>query len=254
MKRPIESQLLVRGLNGRTTCLQLNSSTVRASELKAKLEVLHCVPSACQRIICGTKDIGEDGILSADASGNFPSCSVLLRLRGGKGGFGSLLRGSAKSGKHVENNDACRDLSGRRLRHVNAEKKLNTWADDEKEREIEKVAHAHLKKLQAQEKKEREDKEMENLFSKEVKDNEDKLAKSMEVGLMQAKMKRKELNATVNAQVKRQKFGWDLGDLSDSDSDDEDAEEGVGAGPSGAAAASGGAGMKTTTVAGDVKG
>mmetsp|Transcript_21025 Transcript_21025/g.25243 ORF Transcript_21025/g.25243 Transcript_21025/m.25243 type:complete len:158 (+) Transcript_21025:125-598(+) len=123
MKRPIESQLLVRGLNGRTTCLQLNSSTVRASELKAKLEVLHCVPSACQRIICGTKDIGEDGILSADASGNFPSCSVLLRLRGGKGGFGSLLRGSAKSGKHVENNDACRDLSGRRLRHVNAEKK-----------------------------------------------------------------------------------------------------------------------------------
>ena len=43
-----------------------------------------------------------------------------------QGGFGSLLRGSKGKGK-TENTDACRDLSGRRLRHVNAEKKLKEW-------------------------------------------------------------------------------------------------------------------------------
>jgi hypothetical protein len=49
-------------------------------------------------------------------------CAFLeFRLRralpGGKGGFGAMLRGSSSS-KKVRNFDACRDLSGRRLRDV----------------------------------------------------------------------------------------------------------------------------------------
>jgi hypothetical protein len=35
----------------------------------------------------------------------------VLRLRGGKGGFGSLLRGAGKQ-KLTDNFDACRDLHG----------------------------------------------------------------------------------------------------------------------------------------------
>ena len=35
----------------------------------------------------------------------------MLRLRGGKGGFGSLLRGAGKQ-KLTDNFDACRDLQG----------------------------------------------------------------------------------------------------------------------------------------------
>ena len=34
----------------------------------------------------------------------------------------------------TENEDACRDLSGRRLRLVNAEKKLQEWAAADKQR------------------------------------------------------------------------------------------------------------------------
>lgn len=71
-----------------------------------------------------------------------------LRLRGGKGGFGSLLRGAAtKAGQKKTNNfDACRDMSGRRLRHVNAEKKLEEWRAEAEERKLEKMADDFLKK------------------------------------------------------------------------------------------------------------
>ena len=49
---------------------------------------------------------------------------LLLRtgrgLLGGKGGFGAMLRNAGKSGGgQVKNFGACRDLTGRRLRHVN---------------------------------------------------------------------------------------------------------------------------------------
>jgi hypothetical protein len=44
-----------------------------------------------------------------------------------QGGFGSLLRGAGKGGRITNNDDACRDLSGRRLRGVNAEAKLQEW-------------------------------------------------------------------------------------------------------------------------------
>ena len=44
------------------------------------------------------------------------------------GGFGAMLR---NLGKNIDtknmNYDACRDLSGRRMRHVSNEKKLKDW-------------------------------------------------------------------------------------------------------------------------------
>jgi len=51
-----------------------------------------------------------------------PHAVVRIELRrsllGGKGGFGSLLRSMKPKVKGDENFDACRDLSGRRLRTV----------------------------------------------------------------------------------------------------------------------------------------
>ena len=38
-------------------------------------------------------------------------------------GFGALIRAMGMKTNKNRNKDACRDLSGRRLRHVNAEKK-----------------------------------------------------------------------------------------------------------------------------------
>ena len=61
---------------------------------------------------------------------------VRIRLKGGKGGFGSSLRLQQATKKQTKNFDACRDLQGRRLRKVNQEKQLNEWrmkkAEEEK--------------------------------------------------------------------------------------------------------------------------
>ncbi len=58
-------------------------------------------------------------------------------LAGGKGGFGSLLR-SKKSTVKTTNFGACRDLSGRRLRHVEQERALAAWHAGAAQRELEK--------------------------------------------------------------------------------------------------------------------
>lgn len=54
-----------------------------------------------------------------------PECSihVILRLIGGKGGFGSMLRAIGAQIEKTTNREACRDLSGRRLRDINEEKR-----------------------------------------------------------------------------------------------------------------------------------
>ncbi|GCB81503.1 hypothetical protein scyTo_0023292, partial [Scyliorhinus torazame] len=48
--------------------------------------------------------------------------SLEQRLVGGKGGFGSMLRALGAQIEKTTNREACRDLSGRRLRDVNHEK------------------------------------------------------------------------------------------------------------------------------------
>ncbi|WAR18738.1 SDE2-like protein [Mya arenaria] len=62
-----------------------------------------------------------------------------LRIPGGKGGFGSMLRAIGAQIEKTTNREACRDLSGRRMRDVNNEKDLKEWlakqSDREKERE-----------------------------------------------------------------------------------------------------------------------
>lgn len=45
-----------------------------------------------------------------------------IRVLGGKGGFGSMLRAIGAQIEKTTNREACRDLSGRRMRDVNNEK------------------------------------------------------------------------------------------------------------------------------------
>jgi len=70
--------------------------------------------------------------ITGDAS-SYPFCSVrcISSIRGGKGGFGTLLKGqSRQSGAKLTTDfGACRDLQGRRLRHVNDEIKLRKWRE-----------------------------------------------------------------------------------------------------------------------------
>ena len=50
-------------------------------------------------------------------------CHAVLCLPGGKGGFGSMLRAIGAQIEKTTNREACRDLSGRRMRDINDEKK-----------------------------------------------------------------------------------------------------------------------------------
>ncbi|KAM4861670.1 splicing regulator SDE2 [Thomomys bottae] len=69
------------------------------------------------------------------------------RLRGGKGGFGSMLRALGAQIEKTTNREACRDLSGRRLRDVNHEKAMAEWVKQQAEREAEKEQR-RLERLQ----------------------------------------------------------------------------------------------------------
>ncbi|XP_039594019.1 replication stress response regulator SDE2 [Polypterus senegalus] len=64
--------------------------------------------------------------------------SLEPRIFGGKGGFGSMLRALGAQIEKTTNREACRDLSGRRLRDVNHEKEMAEWLKKQAEREAEK--------------------------------------------------------------------------------------------------------------------
>jgi len=64
---------------------------------------------------------------------------VVPRLLGGKGGFGSMLRAIGAQIEKTTNREACRDLSGRRLRDINEEKRLKAWIEKQTKREKEAV-------------------------------------------------------------------------------------------------------------------
>ncbi|XP_035912508.1 replication stress response regulator SDE2 [Anopheles stephensi] len=55
------------------------------------------------------------------------------RLVGGKGGFGSMLRAIGAQIEKTTNREACRDLSGRRLRDINEEKRLKAYLEKQQE-------------------------------------------------------------------------------------------------------------------------
>ncbi|KAK6919991.1 Sde2, N-terminal ubiquitin domain [Dillenia turbinata] len=142
--------LFVKHIDGKTLTLKFPTPTITGETLIQILQTETLIPAHHQLLISqGHKITSQTLISTSHESPNlFPTVNLLLRLPGGKGGFGSLLRGAAtKAGQKKTNNfDACRDISGRRLRHVNAEKKLEEWKLEEEERRLEKMAEDFIKK------------------------------------------------------------------------------------------------------------
>lgn len=85
-------------------------------------------------VVCNGRKIKEELPLE-----NGKTYHIVPRLVGGKGGFGSMLRAIGAQIEKTTSREACRDLSGRRMRDINNEKKLKDWlakeADREKDRE-----------------------------------------------------------------------------------------------------------------------
>ncbi|CAL9774822.1 unnamed protein product [Musa acuminata subsp. burmannicoides] len=221
-------QIFVKLLDGRTQCLQIPSPTLSGETLRRDLVARTRIPLRFLRLVSGSRVISDETVISASTDGLFPSVSLLLRLPGGKGGFGSLLRGAAtKAGQKKTNNfDACRDMSGRRLRHVNAEKKLEEWKAEAEERRLEKLAEDFLKK-KAKEVKKNSTAAVEKYLEKYREDAE-KCMEEVEESVRQSfslyKESKRKILPLSEPSSKRLKIWLGKKKMEDSDSDTDDSE------------------------------
>ncbi|KAL4151606.1 hypothetical protein PRNP1_008548 [Phytophthora ramorum] len=114
----------------RTLCLSLDAGAASVERLASFVQQREGVPASLL-------DLYVDG-RKLDDLAHVPSFPAIIRarlrggLRGGKGGFGAMLRsmGKASGAKATTNFGACRDLHGRRLRHVNQEVAMSKWQQD----------------------------------------------------------------------------------------------------------------------------
>lgn len=220
-------QLFVLGVDGACSSVILQDSDTLL-QLKECLQVQLGVPVSQQLLTSlGGRSLHSEGSTLAD-SGLSHGCTVqlLLRLCGGKGGFGALLRGQGRDGKITDNFDAMRDLSGRRVRHVEAEKKLKAWEQETKERELEQLALKHMKDMARQAKKERDYQVNVEEVKREHKEAADRVVEAVHTALAEG------LN-------QQQKHGNSSGRSSSGDGSSGEASAGAAAaGDSGAAAGS----------------
>ncbi|NXI67860.1 SDE2 regulator, partial [Anseranas semipalmata] len=100
------------------------------------------IPEESLYVKCNGRLVNDEDILQ-----NGMVYSLEPRLCGGKGGFGSMLRALGAQIEKTTNREACRDLSGRRLRDVNHEKAMAEWVKQQAEREAEKEQR-RLERLQ----------------------------------------------------------------------------------------------------------
>jgi hypothetical protein len=156
--------------------------------------------------------------------------SIQPKLCGGKGGFGSMLRAIGAQIEKTTNREACRDLSGRRLRDINEEKRLKAWIEKQSTRNEEAAERKKrkLEKLCAEPKHEFKDKtyyQQRSVLTERVED-------AVEVGFAAASSSGIKSTVTQDSKTnlkKKRKTILDLDDDIDSDdlesSDDSGKEE-----------------------------
>ncbi|KAL2893226.1 Replication stress response regulator SDE2 [Bienertia sinuspersici] len=150
MAEPNIIQFFVKLFDNKTLTLQFPThQTLTPQSIKHQIQTLTKIPIESQNLTLNGKFL-SNSIQIPLKSLSLSTIYLNLSLLGGKGGFGSLLRGAAtKAGQKKTNNfDACRDMSGRRLRHVNAEKRMEEWRAEEEDRKMEKMAEQYLKKME----------------------------------------------------------------------------------------------------------
>lgn len=141
-----------------------------------------------------------------------------------------MLRAIGAQIEKTTNREACRDLSGRRLRDINEEKRLKTWLDSQKnrERDAEDKQKKKIEKLQAKPKHEFKDEAYEQARS----DLTQNIADSVEEGFKKAaeqqqsiSLKRSATEVKGNSKKLKTKKGamW-LGDISSSSDTDDDSD------------------------------
>ncbi|XVE73718.1 hypothetical protein DITRI_Ditri11bG0141200 [Diplodiscus trichospermus] len=218
---PKQLQLFVKLLNGETLSLQFPTPQVQVCSVKHRIHEITQIPINFQRLIRGHQ-LKDDSVISHSNT----TLNLSLRLLGGKGGFGSLLRGAAtKAGqKKTSNFEACRDMSGRRLRHVNAEKRLEEWKAELEERKLEKIAEDFIKKKAKSGKKGVGDGEAEKYVEK-YREESSRCVAVVEESVRAACQNGKRKAVPGGADAKRLKIWMGKRKLNESDSDDSSEEE-----------------------------
>ncbi|CAB0002511.1 unnamed protein product [Nesidiocoris tenuis] len=170
----------------------------------------------------GSYFLKSNGRLVTESSDLGHVVEVIPRLRGGKGGFGSMLRAIGAQIEKTTNREACRDLSGRRLRDINEEQRLKKWISQQsdREKELEEKKKKKLEKLAQEPKHEFKD----EAYDAERSDLSEKLADSVEQGFkasVDTAVKRKSSEAAPVVKKKKKKTIMD-DDFSSSDDDGSD--------------------------------
>lgn len=119
----------------RTLCISIPSSLATTKYVKSFVEEREGVPAHMIELYVNGYKLANDAHL--------PPLPSIIRARlsrgllGGKGGFGAMLRsmGKGSGSKSTRDFGACRDLNGRRLRHVNQELAIQKWKEEEDIRE-----------------------------------------------------------------------------------------------------------------------
>jgi hypothetical protein len=83
------------------------------------------------------KLLNDNASIFENENEEFVNINIKIRILGGKGGFGSMLRaqGGKMASQKTTNFEACRDLNGRRLRTVNEARRLADHLEQEPERQ-----------------------------------------------------------------------------------------------------------------------
>jgi len=177
--------------------------------LKSPLGKTYCLPphitspAEAVQFICQTENlpglaswkVEQNGKFLTDHQAPFPAegtVSILPSggLPGGKGGFGSLLRAIGAQIEKTTNHEAMRDLSGRRQRDVNSEKRVKDYVSKQGERDKEEKEkkEAKIEKLRRFVAGENKDKHAfsDPLYDKARSETEEKVHDAVEAAMKSA--------------------------------------------------------------------
>ncbi|XP_071476213.1 splicing regulator SDE2-like [Diadema antillarum] len=125
--------VFVKIFDGTHFCCPLELFSYSSTDLRAFICHEKHLPSEDIHVLRNGKPLQDGERLEPDAT-----YQVILGLKGGKGGFGAMLRMIGAQIEKTTNREACRDLSGRRMRDVNNEKNLQSWIEKKKQQEEER--------------------------------------------------------------------------------------------------------------------
>jgi len=174
-------QIIIQGLS-RSHVLNFIEERTNILAIKECIERIEGIPVLEQRITLNSKPLCDDYSVTSEVAYELPPFHLSLRLLGGKGGFGALLRGQgAKAGaKRTTNFDDCRDLNGNRIRNLKNEKKLSDWYDEQQKKKDEEERKKKTEVVKVT-------KVTDAKYTNQLKENEEVIAQSLEKGLQEAK-------------------------------------------------------------------